>query len=185
MYSLKTLYYHVIGKLPDSKQIQHFDGFSLDDKSFIDVMRQIDDPNPYLKGLVSEFGMDICILPYEQAESLRGKCGFNFFKYYDVAMLGITSYKKKLMRIATLIGAVWGIVSVFITIFVFVTKLLNWDAYPYGTALILIGMFYIKRCSTLIYRYSGRVHLSFNTRSMRCSLFVMGEKINFEEEKEG
>lgn len=155
MYSLKTLYYNVIGKLPDSKQIQHFDGFGLDDKSFIDVMRQIDDPNPYLKGLVSEFGMDICILPYEQAESLRGKSGFNFFKYYDVAMLGITSYTKKLMRIATLIGAVWGIVSVFITIFVFVTKLLNWDAYPYDTAWILIGVFFIGAVQLFFYRHSG------------------------------
>lgn len=184
MYSLRTLYYHVIGKLSDSKQIQHFNGFGLYDKCFIDVMRQIDDPNPYLKGLVSEFGMDICILPYEQAESLRGKSGFNFFKYYDVAMLGITSYTKILMRIATFIGAVLGIISVFLAIFVFVTKLLNWNAYPYGTASILIGVFFIGAVQLFFTGILGEYILSINTRSMRRPLVVVGEKINFKEEKE-
>ena len=83
MYSLRTLYYSIIGHLADSKQIQHFNGFGLYDRAFIDVMRQIDDPTPYLKGLVAEFGMDIKIIQYEQAKSLRGKSGFNFLKSYD------------------------------------------------------------------------------------------------------
>lgn len=184
MYSLRTLYYHVIGKLSDSNQIQHFNGFGLYDKSFIDVMRQIDDPNPYLKGLVSEFGMDICIIPYEQAESLRGKSGFNFFKYYDVAMLGITSYTKILMRIATFIGAILGIISVGLAIFVFITKLLNWNAYPYGTASILIGVFFIGAVQLFFTGILGEYILSINTRSMRRPLVVVEEKINFDEEKE-
>ena len=111
MYSLRTVYYNLIGKLSDSNQIQHFNGFGLYDKTFIDVMRQIDDPNPYLKGLVAEFGMDIKIVQYEQAESNRGKSGFNFMKYYDVAMLGITSYTKILMIVATFLGVLLGIVS--------------------------------------------------------------------------
>ena len=184
MYSLRTVYYNIIGMLSDSKQIQHFNGFGLYDKTFIDVMRQIDDPNPYLKGLVSEFGMDICVLQYEQAESLRGKSGFNFFKYYDVAMLGITSYTKILMRIATFIGAILGIISVCLAIFVFVTKLLNWNAYPYGTASILIGVFFIGAVQLFFTGILGEYILSINTRSMRRPLVVVGEKINFEEEKE-
>ena len=81
MYSMRTIYYDLIGKLSDSKQIQHFNGFGLYDKAFIDVMRQSDDPNPYLKGLVSEFGMNIKIVQYKQAASNRGKSGFNFMKY--------------------------------------------------------------------------------------------------------
>lgn len=184
MYSLRTLYYNIIGKLSDSKQIQHYNGFGLYDKAFIDVMRQIDDPNPYLKGLVSEFGVDICILQYEQAESLRGKSGFNFFKYYDVAMLGITSYTKILMRIATFIGAILGIISVCLAIFVFITKLLNWNAYPYGTASILIGVFFIGAVQLFFTGILGEYILSINTRSMRRPLVVVGEKINFEDEKE-
>lgn len=185
MYALRTLYYKVIGKLSDSKQIQHFNGFGLYDKAFIDVMRRIDDPIPYLKGLVSEFGMDICIVQYEQAESLRGKSGFNFMKYYDVAMMGITSYTKILMRIATFAGAILGLISVCLAVFVFISKLLNWNAYPYGTAAILIGVFFIGAVQLFFTGILGEYILSINTRSMRRPLVVVGERLNFDEPVEG
>lgn len=124
------------------------------------------------------------ILQYEQAESLRGKSGFNFMKYYDVAMLGITSYTKILMRIATFIGVILGIFSVCLAVFVFVTKLLNWNAYPYGTASILIGVFFIGAIQLFFTGILGEYILSINTRSMRRPLVVIGEKINFDEDKE-
>lgn len=184
MYALRTVYYKVIGKLADSKQIQHFNGFGLYDRDFIDVMRQIEDPNPYLKGLVSEFGMGITVVSYEQAESLRGKSGFNFMKYYDVAMLGITSYTKILMRFATFLGAILGIFSVCLAIFVFISKLLNWYDYPYGTASILIGVFFIGAVQLFFMGILGEYVLSINTRSMRRPLVVVGEKINFEQTEE-
>lgn len=183
MYALRTLYYKVIGKLADSKQIQHFNGFGLYDKAFIDVMRQIDDSNPYLKGLVSEFGMDISVVTYEQAESLRGKSGFNFLKYYDVAMLGITSYTKILMRVATFLGALLGIFSVCLAVFVLISKLLDWHTYPYGTAAILIGVFFIGAVQLFFMGILGEYVLSINTRSMRRPLVVVGEKLNFDEGK--
>ena len=181
MYSLRTLYYSIIGHLADSKQIQHFNGFGLYDRAFIDVMRQIDDPTPYLKGLVAEFGMDIKIIQYEQAKSLRGKSGFNFLKSYDLAMLGITSYTKILMRITTFIGAALGVFSALLAIFVLISKLLNWNAYPYGTAAILIGVFFIGAVQLFFMGILGEYILSINTRSMRRPLVVVGEKINWEE----
>lgn len=181
MYSLRSVYYNLIGRLSDSKQIQHFNGFGLYDKAFIDVMRQIDDPNPYLKGLVSEFGMDIKIIQYEQAVSNRGKSGFNFMKYYDVAMLGITSYTKILMRVATFLGAILGIFSVCLAVFILISKLLNWGAYPYGTAATLIGIFFIGAVQLFFMGILGEYVLSINTRSMKRPLVVVGEKINFDD----
>ena len=180
MYTLRTIYYNLIGKLSDSNQIQHFNGFGLYDKSFIDVMKRIDDPNPYLKGLVAEFGMGIKIVQYEQAESNRGKSGFNFMKYYDVAMLGITSYTKILMRVATFMGVVLGIISACLAIFIFINKLLNWDTYPVGTASTLIGIFFIGAVQLFFMGILGEYVLSINTRSMKRPLVVIGEKINFE-----
>lgn len=182
MYFCRTVYYKIIGKMSDSKQIQHFNGFGLYDRAFIDVMRQIDDPIPYLKGIVSEFGMNLSVIQYEQAASLRGKSGSNFFKNYDVAMLGITSYTKILMRVATFIGAILGIFSVCLAVFVLITKLLNWNAYPYGTASILIGVFFIGAVQLFFVGILGEYILSINTRSMRRPRVVVGEKLNFKSE---
>lgn len=182
LFALRTLYYDVIGKLSEIRQIQHFNMFGLYDKSFIDVMKQIDDPYPYMKGLVSEFGANIAIVQYKQDASLRGKSGINFFKAYDAAILGITSYTKILMRIATFAGALLGIVSVALAVYIFISKLINWSSYPFGTAATLIGVFFIGAVQLFFIGILGEYILSINTRSMKRPLVVVGEKLNFEEE---
>lgn len=181
MYTLRTVYYKLIGKLSDTKQIQHFNGFGLYDKAFIDVMKTIDDPCPYLKGLVSEFGMDLKIVQYEQAKSMRGKSGFNFMKYYDVAMIGITSYTKILMRIATFVSAFLGIICACLAIYVLISKIFNWNSYLFGTASMLIGIFFLGAIQLFFLGILGEYILSINTRSMKRPLVVVGEKAGFEE----
>lgn len=184
MYRMRMLYYKIMGALSDSKQIEHFNGFGLYDRTFIDVLRQLDDPAPYLKGIVSELAIEQSIIHYEQAASLRGKSGSNFLKNYDLAMLGITSYTKVLMRAATFLGAALGVVSVFLALFILISKLLNWNAYPYGTAAILIGVFFIGAIQLFFMGILGEYILSINTRSMRRPLVVVGEKLNFEDAEE-
>ena len=182
MYAMRRLFYYLMDKMADSSQIEHFNGFGLYDRSFINILRQLDDPMPYLKGIVAEFGMDMSIIPYEQAASVRGRSNFNFLKNYDFAMQGITSYTKILMRLATFIGAGLGIFSAILAVFVLVSKLINWDSYPYGSAAILIGVFAIGAVQLFFLGILGEYILGINTRSMRRPLVVVGEKINFEDE---
>jgi len=99
-------------------------------------------------------------------------------------MLGLTSYTKILMRVATFIGVILGIFSVCLAVFIFISKLLNWDAYPYGIASILIGVFFIGAIQLFFTGILGEYILSINTRSMRRPLVVVGERLNFED-KEG
>ncbi|MBF1256346.1 MAG: glycosyltransferase family 2 protein, partial [Stomatobaculum longum] len=54
MYHLRSLYYKWIRKLSEVDQIEHFTGFGLYDKSFIQVLRDLDDPTPFLRGIVAE-----------------------------------------------------------------------------------------------------------------------------------
>lgn len=181
MYAMRSLYYKLIKLLGGANQVQHFNGFGLYDRSFIDILRQLDDPAPYLKGIVSELAIEQDIIPYEQAESMRGHSGANFMKNYDLAMLGITSYTKTLMRLATFVGAGLGVLSAIFAIFILISKLLNWYDYPYGTATIIIGVFFIGAVQLFFMGILGEYVLSINTRSMRRPLVVVGEKINFEE----
>ena len=184
MYGLRTLYYKIIDRFAETKQLQHFNGFGLYDRAFVEVARQLKDSQPYLKGIVAEFGMDPCVVQYDQKVSKRGGSGFNFMKYYDVAMLGITSYTKTLMRFATFVGAGLGIFSAIFAIFVFVNKLLHWNSYPAGTAAILIGIFAIGAVQLFFTGILGEYILSINSRVMERPLVVIGEKLNFEEPKE-
>ncbi len=185
MYAMRCVYYKLINLLGGAQQIEHFNGFGLYDRTFIEVLRQLDDPAPYLKGIISELAIEQSIIPYEQGTSLRGKSGSNFLKNYDLALLGITSYTKILMRIATFIGAGLGVLSAMFAIFILVSKLLHWDAYPYGTATIIIGVFFIGAVQLFFTGILGEYILSINTRSMHRPLVVVGERLNFDEPEEG
>jgi glycosyltransferase involved in cell wall biosynthesis len=183
VYTLRTLFYNVMDQLSSVKQIQHFNGYGLYDKMFIEAIKQIQDPNPYLKGIVGEFGMQLYILNYVQRESNRGKSNFNFSKYYDVAMLGITSYTKILMRIATFVGSLLGVVSIMLAIFVFINKLLHWNSYPIGIPTIIIGVFLIGAIQLFFTGILGEYILSINTRTLKRPLVIPEVKLNFDKEE--
>ena len=173
LYFWRSVYYKFIGSLSSTKQIQHFNGYGLYDKNFIDTINNIDDPIPYLKGIVAEFSMNPYIIQYEQSESNRGRSGSNFFKNYDLAMLGITSYTKTLMRMATFVGGILGIFSLLFAIFIFINKLLNWNEYPVGTASIIIGIFFIGAVQLFFIGILGEYILSINTRVLKRPLVVV------------
>lgn len=184
VYAIRTLFYKIIGSFSSVKQIQHFNGYGLYDREFIEVLKQINDSSPYLKGIVGEFAMDLDILRYEQVESERGRSNFNFSKYYDVAMQGITAYTKTFMRIATFLGVILGLISVIIAIIVFVNKLINWDSYPIGIPALTVGVFLIGAMILFFLGIMGEYVLSINTRSLHRPLVIVGKKLNFDENSE-
>jgi glycosyltransferase involved in cell wall biosynthesis len=101
---LRSCYYKLIKKMSDVEQIEHFTGFGLYDKSFIEVMRNLDDPIPFLRGIVAELGPNRKDISYTQQKRRAGKTHNNFFTLYDGAMLSFTSYTKIGLRIATILG---------------------------------------------------------------------------------
>lgn len=179
VYACRSLYYKIIGSFASVNQIQHFNGYGLYDRDFINVLRQIDDSMPYLKGIVGEFAIEMDIVPYEQMKSERGKSNANFGKLYDLAMQGITSYTKTFMRIATFIGAFLGIASVIVAIIVFINKLLHWDTYPIGIPALTVGVFLLGAVILFFLGIMGEYILSINTRSLHRPLVVVGKKLNF------
>lgn len=180
MNGLRSMYYKVIRWLSDRPQIEECNGYGLYDKKFIQIMREIDDVQPYLKTVISEYAPDCTVIKYHHHKSGRGKSNFNFYKNYDFAMQGITSSTKKLMRISTFIGAILGIVSAIYAISVIVRKILFRDAFPIGMASIMVGVFLIGAMELFFIGILGEYMLSINVRTMRKPRVVVDEKINFE-----
>ena len=140
MYWIRTLYYKLIRKITDVDHIEHFTGFGLYDKAFVDVVRQLHDPMPYLRGIIAELGFDYKAIPYEQQRRKAGKSKNNFYSLYDYAMIGITSYSKVVLRMATFVGFIVGGISFVAGIVYFILKLLYWDRFSAGVAPLLIGV---------------------------------------------
>lgn len=180
VYFLRTIYYKLIRKMSDVEMIDHFTGFGLYDKTFIQLLRQLDDPAPFIRGIVAEYGFKRKDLEYVQPKRRAGKTKNNFYSLYDAAMLSITSYTKVGLRLATFFGFGAGIVSFLIAVFYFVYKLLNWNTFNLGTAPIVIGIFLIGSIQLFFIGLIGEYILNINKRVIHRPLVVVERKINFD-----
>ena len=97
-------------------------------------------------------------------------------------MLGITSYTKIILRLATFIGFFVGVISFFLSIIYLILKLIYWDSYPAGTAPILIGMFFLGSLQLFFIGILGEYIMNINTKVLKRPLVVEEERINFDEE---
>ncbi len=181
---LRTCYYKIIKKMSDVEQIEHFTGTGLYDKSFIRVLKNLDDSAPFLRGIVAELGYKRKDIPYEQQQRRAGKTSNNWYKLYDAAMLSFTSYTKIGLRIATISGFVMSVLSMLIALAYLILKLIFWDSFPLGNAPILIGVFVLGGVQLFFIGLLGEYILNINTRIMKRPLVVEERRINFEEEKE-
>ena len=94
LYALRSMYYRIIKRMSEIDHIDHFDGFGLYDQSFLQVLRELHDPLPYLRGIVAELGFKRVDITYEQVKRQHGKTHFHFLSLYDLAMLGINELYK-------------------------------------------------------------------------------------------
>lgn len=182
MYRLRSIYYKLIKKFSDVEQIEHFTGSGLYDRDFVNVLRDLKDPTPFLRGIVAELGFRRKEIPYEQPQRRAGKSSNNFMRLYDAAMLSVTSYTKVGLRLCTFFGMIVAALSIVIGLIYLVMKLIWWDNFPAGMAPVLIGMFFLGAIQLFFIGFIGEYILSINQRVMNRPLVIEEERINFESE---
>ena len=175
----RNQYYKLIDNISDITLTKDVNGFGLYDKSVLDIVRSVNDPYPFLRGLICELGFEIKLIPFDQPRRLRGISKTNFYSLFDIAVLGVISHSNVPIRIASLLGfAIGGISMIVATIFLLL-KLLYWDSFPLGIAPIVIGMFFMFGLILLfigiIGEYVGSIHSYVKNRP----IVVEKERINF------
>lgn len=176
---MRTCYYKMIKKMSSVDQIEHFTGFGLYDKSFINVLRDLKDPTPFLRGIVAELGYKRVSIEYTQAKRRAGKTHNNFFSLFDAAMLSFTSYTKVGLHLVTLMGCLLAFLSVCAGIVYLVLKLLYWDRFSAGLAPLVVGLFFLHAIELIFIGFVGEYVMSVNIRVMNRPLVIEEERINF------
>ncbi len=184
MYFLRSIYYKMIRKLSRVEQIEHFTGFGLYDKTFIEVLRELDDPTPFLRGIVAELGPRIKKIEYEQERRRAGKTHNNFFSLYDAAMLSFTSYTKIGMRLASFLGILMSGGSFVAAIVYLVLKLIRPSLFfTTGTAVILLTVLFVGGLQLFFVGFVGEYVMSINARTMKRPIVIEEERINFDQKE--
>jgi hypothetical protein len=165
------------------KMIEHFTGFGLYDKTFISLLRQLDDPIPFLRGIVAEYGagFNMIEIEYEQPKRRAGKTHNNFYSLYDAAMLSITSYTKVGLRLATFLGFASSAICLIVALVYLIYKLTHWSTFEAGSAPMVIGVFLIGSIQLFFIGLIGEYVLNMNTRIIHRPIVVEERRINFEE----
>lgn len=182
MFCIRGLYYRLMDRFSDVEHIKQYDGFGLYDASFVEQMRELKDPLPYLRGLVAELGPERATVEYIQEKRVNGKSTFNFWRYYDVAMLGITSSSKAVLRMATFAGLLLSLICVIIAVVTLIIKILYWDYYSVGTAAIIIGIFFVGGIQIFFLGFLGEYIANINQRTMNHPIVLEKERINMKRE---
>lgn len=176
---LRSCYYKMIKKMSSVEQIEHFTGFGLYDRSFVEVLRNLKDPTPFLRGIVAELGFKRVSIEYTQAKRRAGKTHNNFFTLFDAAMLSFTSYTKVGLHLVTFAGMILSALSILAALVYLVLKLLYWDRFSAGFAPMIIGLFFLNAIELLFIGFVGEYVMSINTRVMNRPLVIEEERINF------
>jgi dolichol-phosphate mannosyltransferase len=179
MHFLRRNYYRFLDAISEVPIIKDSTGFGLYDKEVLDQIREINDPYPFLRGLICELGYSIKVIPFNQPRRMRGLSKNNFYSLYDIALLGIVSHSMVPIRAASIMGFLLGIFSVVLAFILLVAKLLFWDYIPFGYA--PIGMALLLMFGILLFfigivgEYVGVIH----TYAKRRPIVVEKERINF------
>jgi glycosyltransferase involved in cell wall biosynthesis len=183
LYFLRSMYYKIIKNMSNTQLIEHFTGFGLYDKTFINLLRELDDPIPFLRGIVAEYGhgFNRIEIEYEQEKRRAGKTHNNFYSLYDAAMLSFTSYTKVGLRLATLLGFLSSGISLLIAFIYLIMKLVNWNNFQAGNTPLIIGVYVIGSLQLFFIGLLGEYILNINTRVIHRPLVVEEKRINFEE----
>ncbi|PLV64761.1 glycosyltransferase family 2 protein [Brachyspira pilosicoli] len=180
MYFIRTIYYKLIKYISEVCHIEHFTGFGLYDKSFINVLKTLDEPEPYLRGIVSELGYKIKQINYEQQKRKSGKSKNNFYSLYNIAMIGITSYSKIMLRLATICGFIASALSFLVGLVYLIYKIIYWNNFAVGIAPIVIGVFFIGSVQLFFIGLVGEYILTINSRVTKRPLVIEEKRINFD-----
>lgn len=183
MYFLRSCYYKLIKKMSSVEQIEHFTGFGLYDKSFVQVLRDLKDPIPFIRGIVGELGFKKTEIEYTQAQRRAGKTHNNFYTLYDAAMLSFTSYTKIGLRLATFLGAICAAISIIVAVVYLILKLVYWDRFTAGMVPLILLVSFLGSLQLFFIGLMGEYILSMNKRLMNRPLVVEEERINFDDKE--
>lgn len=180
MFAIRKMYYDFINRVSEIELTKNNTGFGLYDKSVIQILREINDPYPYFRGLISEIGFESYKIEYNQPSRKRGITKNNFYTLYDIAMLGITNHSKVPLRIATMLGFIMSLVSFLIAGCYLMLKLFFWNSFTLGTAPVVVGLFFFASVQLFFIGIIGEYIGSIHTQVLKKPLVIEQERINFE-----
>lgn len=176
---LRKSYYRLIKEMSSIDQVENFTGFGLYDKAVMDILRDIQDPYPYFRGLICEIGFPRAEVPFDKQVRKRGLSKGTFLIYLDSALLGIVNHSRAPLRLATLLGIVMSSLAFLMSFYYLVRKLIAWDEFQLGLAPLIGGLFFFMGVMFVLIGLMGEYIGLLVTHIVKRPMVVEKERVNF------
>jgi glycosyltransferase involved in cell wall biosynthesis len=177
---IKYLYYAFINKISNVKLEKNITGEGLYDKSVIDVLKNIKDPYPYIRGLIFELGFKIDFIDFKQSERVNGYSKNNLYTLFDLGLTGVVKHSNVLLRAMILCGFFSSLISLMVSFFFLFYKIIYWNSFQLGLAPIIVGFFGLASLQIMIIGLIGEYVSIVLSYSKNLPLVIEKERINFD-----
>ncbi|MNP19110.1 hypothetical protein D3C76_1116210 [compost metagenome] len=168
-----SLYYRILSKLAGRVQIQVDTGdFRLLTRKAIDAIKQYKESHRYTKGMFSLIGFRKKEILFDRDKRAAGKTKWNYFRLFELAIEGFTSFTTAPLKFATLFGSFVSIFAFIYALFIVINTLMNGnnvEGYPSLMVMILFMGGVQLICLGIMGEYIGRI---FNETKNRPLYFI-------------
>ena len=154
-------FYRVIGRLSKTPIPADTGDFRLLSPRALEALRELRERHRFMKGLFGWVGFNQIAVPYHREARVAGRSSFGFWKLWNFALEGITSFSTAPLRVATYVGVMTAVLAFAFAIWV-VLKALLWGDPVAGwptmmTVILFLGGMQLVALG-LIGEYLGRLY---------------------------
>jgi hypothetical protein len=160
----------------DYPVIRGVTGFGLYDREVVDCLSKWREPEPFFRGMLVDSGYSLVTIPFERAPRAAGATKNNFFTLFSVALSGVASSSKSLLRAPFYLAAGTAAASGIAACGWVLMMLLNRSALTFGIAFLIELNFSFLFLALGVMGEQVRV-ISERTRNV--PLVVERERVNF------
>lgn len=175
---IRYVAYTISNRFFDHPIVKQATGFGLYDRRVVQTLASLDEPEPFFRGMLVEFGYPIKTIAFDRPGRSAGRSNNNFFSLLDFSMSAVAGMGKRLLRLPVFFGIFSGLLA-FVLLLTGVTMLLTGnDAWPWLFWAIVQGNF------AIVFVFLGllgdQVRL-ISERTRGTPLVVEAQRVNFDQ----
>lgn len=143
MRSLRGLYYRIIKRFASSDIPINAGEFMLIDRKVVDLLVNMRESNPYLRGLIAQVGVKSSYINYRWGKREFGKSKATPFVLIDTAINGLVSTSRLPARIALLSGFMFSLIGILLGFWSLVASLFSNSLVSSGIPTLIVAIFFI------------------------------------------
>jgi len=154
-------FYRVIGNMSRVSIPRNTGDFRLMDRKVVDALKQLPERSRFMKGLFAWVGYKQTAIYYDRAPRYKGQTKWNYWKLWNFAIDGITSFSLAPLKVWSYIGLSLSLLALIYASFLILRTLIYGVDMP-GYASIMVGVLFLGGIQLItlgvIGEYLGRVY---------------------------